>query len=109
MIEVKLKTQIPFAIFGLGRIFILLDMQLHISPSLRHVTVFTGKGVKEFIKFKIGSKRFSYMMIFYSLLFATFLLRILFVLSAMDVVDGDIKCSTIGNSNTLASTLYDHT
>ncbi|CAM8890871.1 unnamed protein product [Rhodiola kirilowii] len=71
-------------------------MQLYISPSLRHVTVFTGKGVKEFIKFKIGSKRVSYMMILYSLLFCTFLLRTLFVLSAMDIIDGDIKCSSIG-------------
>uniref|UniRef100_A0A7N0VCM1 Hexosyltransferase n=1 Tax=Kalanchoe fedtschenkoi TaxID=63787 RepID=A0A7N0VCM1_KALFE len=71
-------------------------MQLHISPSLKHVTVSTGKGVKELIKFKIGSKRVSYLMIIYSLLFCTLLLRTLFVLHAVDTMDGDIKCSTIG-------------
>ena len=46
-------------------------MQLHISPSLRHVTVFPSKGFKEFIKVKVASRRVSYRMLFYSLLFFT--------------------------------------
>ncbi|KAA8523737.1 hypothetical protein F0562_010160 [Nyssa sinensis] len=71
-------------------------MQLHISPSLRHVTVFPAKGVKEFIKVKVGSRRLSYRMVFYSLLFFTFLLRFVFVLTAVDTIDGETKCSTIG-------------
>ncbi|KAK9268512.1 hypothetical protein L1049_000265 [Liquidambar formosana] len=72
-------------------------MQLHISPSLRHVTVFpSGKGVREFIKVKVGSRKVSYRMVFYSLLFFTFLLRFVFVLTAMDTIDGESKCSTIG-------------
>ncbi|KAH9803297.1 putative galacturonosyltransferase 12 [Citrus sinensis] len=70
-------------------------MQLHISPSLRHVTVLPGKGVREFIKVKVGSRRLSYRMLFYSLLFLTFLLRFVFVLSAVDTIDGESKCSTI--------------
>lgn len=73
-------------------------MQLHISPSLRHVTVLPGKGVREFIKVKVGSRRLSYRMLFYSLLFLTFLLRFVFVLSAVDTIDGESKCSTIGMS-----------
>ncbi|XP_027341076.1 probable galacturonosyltransferase 12 [Abrus precatorius] len=71
-------------------------MQLHISPSLRHVTVFPGKGFKEFIKVKVASRRVSYRMLFYSLLFFTFLLRFVFVLTAVDGIDGENKCSTIG-------------
>ncbi|KAG5255133.1 galacturonosyltransferase [Salix suchowensis] len=71
-------------------------MQLHISPSLRHVTVFPGKGVREFIKVRVGARRVSYRMLFYSLLFFTFLLRFVFVLSTVDSIDGETKCSTIG-------------
>ncbi|KAJ8747504.1 hypothetical protein K2173_009241 [Erythroxylum novogranatense] len=71
-------------------------MQLHISPSLRHVTVLPGKGVREFIKVKVGGRRLSYRILFYSLLFFTFLLRFVFVLSTVNTLDGDSKCSTIG-------------
>ncbi|KAL8510523.1 hypothetical protein ACS0TY_017371 [Phlomoides rotata] len=71
-------------------------MQLHISPSLRHVTVLPAKGFREFIKVKIGSRRLSYRMLFYSLLFFTFLLRFVFVLTAVDSIDGENKCSSIG-------------
>ncbi|QCE09817.1 probable galacturonosyltransferase 12 isoform X1 [Vigna unguiculata] len=71
-------------------------MQLHISPSLRHVTVFPSKGFKEFIKVKVASRRVSYRMLFYFLLFFTFLLRFVFVLTAVDGIDGENKCSTIG-------------
>ncbi|KAL1346063.1 hypothetical protein AAHE18_08G162200 [Arachis hypogaea] len=72
-------------------------MQLHISPSLRHVTVLPGKGLKEFIKVKVASRRVSYRMLFYSLLFFTFLLRFVFVLTSVDGIDGgETKCSAIG-------------
>ncbi|KAF5948776.1 hypothetical protein HYC85_014733 [Camellia sinensis] len=71
-------------------------MQLHISPSLRHVTVLPTKGVRDFIKVKVGSRKFSYRMVFYSLLFFTFLLRFVFVLTAVENIDGQTKCSTIG-------------
>ncbi|XP_030542807.1 probable galacturonosyltransferase 12 [Rhodamnia argentea] len=71
-------------------------MQLHISPSLRHVTVLPGKGVREFINVKVGSRRVSYRMLFYMLLLFTFLLRVIFVMTAVDGIDGEKKCSTIG-------------
>ncbi|XP_039129914.1 probable galacturonosyltransferase 12 [Dioscorea cayenensis subsp. rotundata] len=71
-------------------------MQLHISPSLRHVTVFPGKGVREFIKVKVTSRRPSYRMVFYSLLFVTFLLRFVFVLTAMDTIEGETQCTSLG-------------
>uniref|UniRef100_M4E1T9 Hexosyltransferase n=1 Tax=Brassica campestris TaxID=3711 RepID=M4E1T9_BRACM len=70
-------------------------MQLHISPSLRQVTVVKGKGLREFIKVKVGSRRFSYQMMFYSLLFFTFLLRLVFVLSTVDTIDGASPCSSL--------------
>lgn len=71
-------------------------MQLLISPSLRHVTVLPAKGFKEFVKVKVGSRRISYLMVFYSLLLFTFLLRFVFVLTAEDTIDGERKCSTLG-------------
>ncbi|GAB2230648.1 hypothetical protein Drorol1_Dr00014929 [Drosera rotundifolia] len=71
-------------------------MQLHISPSLRHVTVLPTKGVKEFIKVKPGTRKVSYMTVLYSFLFLAFLLRFIFVLTAVDTIDGENKCSTIG-------------
>ncbi|CAL9090467.1 unnamed protein product [Musa textilis] len=71
-------------------------MQLHISPSMRHVTVFPGKGVREFIKVKGTSRRLSYKMVIYSLLFMTFLLRFIFVLTAMDTIEGETQCSSLG-------------
>ncbi|XP_068668688.1 probable galacturonosyltransferase 12 [Aristolochia californica] len=71
-------------------------MQLLLSPSLRHVTVFPGKGVRDFIKVKVGSRRVSYRTVFYSLLFLTFLLRFVFVLTAMDTIDRENSCSSIG-------------
>ncbi|OIW03165.1 hypothetical protein TanjilG_11802 [Lupinus angustifolius] len=70
-------------------------MQLHIS-SLRHFTLLQGKGLKEFIKVKVGSRRISYKMLFYSLLFCTFLLKFLFVLTSLDGIDGENNCSTVG-------------
>ncbi|KAL0926682.1 hypothetical protein M5K25_002927 [Dendrobium thyrsiflorum] len=63
-------------------------MQLHISPSLRHVTVLPGKGVREFIKVKVASRKLSYRMVFYFLLFLTFMLRFVFVLTAMETIEG---------------------
>ncbi|XP_023520434.1 probable galacturonosyltransferase 12 isoform X1 [Cucurbita pepo subsp. pepo] len=71
-------------------------MQLHISPSLRHVTVLPGQGVREYIKVKVASRRVSCRMLIYSLLFFTFLLRFVFVLTAVDTIDGESKCSTLG-------------
>ncbi|GAB2284646.1 Probable galacturonosyltransferase 12 [Dionaea muscipula] len=71
-------------------------MQLHISPSLRHVTVHTTKGLRDFIKVKVGSRKVSYMTVLYSILFLTFLLRFVFVLMAVDTIDGENTCSTFG-------------
>ncbi|XP_020256500.1 probable galacturonosyltransferase 12 [Asparagus officinalis] len=71
-------------------------MQLHISPSMRHVTVFPGKGFRDFIKVKVTSRRLSYRMVFYSLLFLTFLLRFVFVLTAMDTIEEETNCSSLG-------------
>lgn len=71
-------------------------MQLLISPSLKHVTVSPGKGFRDFVKVKVGSRRLSYKMLFYSLLLFTFLLRFVFVMTAVDTIEGETKCSTLG-------------
>jgi len=84
-------------------------MLLQISPSLRHVTVLPGKGLKEFIKVKVASRRLSYRMLIYSLLFFTFLLRFVFVLTAVDNIDGENKCSSIGTLSTSLSLPLFHT
>ncbi|CAL5212916.1 unnamed protein product [Lathyrus oleraceus] len=70
-------------------------MLLHISPNLGHITVLPGKGLREVSKVRIASSRFSYRALFYSLLFFTFLLRFVFVLTAVDSIDGENKCSNI--------------
>lgn len=87
-------------------VFSFSEMQLHISPSLRHITVLPAKGFREFFKVKIGSRRLSYRMVFYSLLFLTFLLRFVFVLTAVDAIDGQSRCSSIGTSAHLHSVLH---
>ena len=84
-------------------------MLLQISPSLRHVTVLPGKGLKEFIKVKVASRKLSYRMLFYSLLFFTFLLRFVFVLTAVDNIDGANKCSSIGTLSVSLSLSHTHT
>ena len=84
-------------------------MLLQISPSLRHVTVLPGKGLKEFIKVKVASRKLSYRMLFYSLLFFTFLLRFVFVLTAVDNIDGANKCSSIGTLSVSLSFTHTHT
>ncbi|KAL8144376.1 hypothetical protein V2J09_017408 [Rumex salicifolius] len=71
-------------------------MQLHISPSLRHVTVLPAKGVREFIKVKVATRKLSYRMVFYSLLLFTFLLRFVFVMTAVETIDGQSRCSSLG-------------
>ncbi|XP_074569106.1 putative galacturonosyltransferase 12 [Curcuma longa] len=71
-------------------------MQFHISSSMRQVTVLPGKGGRELIKWKVASRRLSYKMVFYSLLFMTFMFRFIFVLTAMDSIEGDTKCSSLG-------------
>ncbi|XP_031499423.1 probable galacturonosyltransferase 12 [Nymphaea colorata] len=71
-------------------------MQLHISPSLKSVTVSTGKGFRELIKVKAGPRRVSYRTLFYSLLFLTFMVRFVFVITAMDKLDGGGRCSSLG-------------
>lgn len=74
-------------------------MQLHISPSLRHVTVLPSKGVKEFIKVKVVSRRLSYHVLVYSLL-AFMLFRFTFLLTAVNTIHEESKCSGIGKSLT---------
>ena len=67
-----------------------------------------GKGLKEFIKVKVASRRLSYRMLFYSLLFFTFLLRFVFVLKAVDNIDGENKCSSIGTLSVSLSLTHTH-
>ena len=55
-----------------------------------------GKGVREYIKVKVASRWASYRTLIYLLLFFTFLLRFVFVLTAVDTIDGESKCSTLG-------------
>ncbi|KAK4804418.1 hypothetical protein SAY86_004235 [Trapa natans] len=79
-------------------------MQLHISPSLRHVTMLLAKGVREFINVKIGTRRVSYRMMFYMLLLFTLLLRFLFVMTAVDSIDPrENNCSSTSTSTSTST------
>ncbi|WMV48798.1 hypothetical protein MTR67_042183, partial [Solanum verrucosum] len=96
--KTRTRTQIvPTFCVLLSHFSLTHTMQLLISPSLRHVTVLPAKGFKEFVKVKVGSRRISYLMVFYSLLLFTFLLRFVFMLTAEDTIDGERKCSTLGH------------
>lgn len=57
--------------------------------------------MRDFIKVKVSSRRVSYRTVFYSVLFLTFMLRFVFVLTAMDTIDGENKCSSIGTMHIL--------
>jgi len=48
-------------------------------------------------------------MLLYSLLFFTFLLRFVFVLTAVDNIDGENKCSSIGTLSVSLSLSLTHT
>ncbi|KAG6577440.1 putative galacturonosyltransferase 12, partial [Cucurbita argyrosperma subsp. sororia] len=72
-------------------------MAIVLSASLKYrPSVLPGQGVREYIKVKVASRRVSCRMLIYSLLFFTFLLRFVFVLTAVDTIDGESKCSTLG-------------
>lgn len=70
-------------------------MQLHISPSLRHISISSSNGFRDFMKVKGATRRFSYRSILYSILILAFLLRFVFILTALASLEGENNCSSL--------------
>lgn len=70
-------------------------MQLHISPSLRHITISTGSGFRDLMKVKGKPRHISCKTIVYSVLILVFLLRFLFNLTAVASIESEKSCSTL--------------
>ncbi|KAH9323268.1 hypothetical protein KI387_017907 [Taxus chinensis] len=77
-------------------------MQLHISPSLRHISISTTNGFWGFMKGKAAVRHFSYRNVLYSILILAFLLRFVFILSALASLEGENNCSSLGESLTFS-------
>ena len=62
-------------------------MQLHISPSMRSITISSSK---------VAARHISYRTLFHTILILAFLLPFVFILTALVTLEGANKCSSIG-------------
>jgi len=71
-------------------------MQVHISPSMRRITVSTTTGFLDPMKIKGAARYLSYRCLFWTMLLLVFLLPFVFITSALVTLEGANKCSSIG-------------
>lgn len=70
-------------------------MQVHISPSMRTITISTSNGFLDFMKVKVAARHLSYRTIFYTMLMLAVLLPFVFILMALVKLEGVDKCSSL--------------
>ncbi|MFS7970920.1 putative polygalacturonate 4-alpha-galacturonosyltransferase [Helianthus anomalus] len=70
-------------------------MQLHISHSMRSITISSNNGFTDLMKIKIAARHISYRTIFHTILILAFLLPFVFILTALVTLEGVNKCSSI--------------
>ncbi|XP_010551819.1 PREDICTED: probable galacturonosyltransferase 13 isoform X1 [Tarenaya hassleriana] len=70
-------------------------MQLHISPSMRSITISSSNGFIDLMKIKIAARHISYRTLFHTILILAFLLPFVFILTAVVTLEGVNKCSSI--------------
>lgn len=70
-------------------------MQVHISPSMRTITISTSNGFLDFMKVKVAARHLSYRTIFYTMLMLAVLLPFIFILMALVKLEGVDKCSSL--------------
>eukprot|EP01018_Ginkgo_biloba_P010170 Gb_31044 [translate_table: standard] len=70
-------------------------MQVHISPSMRRITISTTNGFMDFMKVKGAARHLSYRSIFYTILILAFLLPFVFILTAVVTLEGVNECSSL--------------
>ncbi|KAK8325880.1 hypothetical protein V6Z12_A11G080600 [Gossypium hirsutum] len=69
-------------------------MQLHISPSMRSITISSNNGLTDLMKIKVAARHISYRTLFHTILIVAFLLPFVFILTALVTLEGANKCSS---------------
>ncbi|XP_022774548.1 probable galacturonosyltransferase 14 isoform X3 [Durio zibethinus] len=69
-------------------------MQLHISPSMRSITISSNNGFIDLMKIKVAARHISYRTLFHTILILAFLLPFVFILTALVTLEGVNKCSS---------------
>ncbi|KAA3475426.1 putative galacturonosyltransferase 13 isoform X3 [Gossypium australe] len=69
-------------------------MQLHISPSMRSITISSNNGFTDLMKIKVAARHISYRTLFHTILIVAFLLPFVFILTALVTLEGANKCSS---------------
>lgn len=69
-------------------------MQLHLSPSMRSITISSTNGFVDLMKIKVAARHFSYRTVFHTILILAFLLPFVFILTALVTLEGVNKCSS---------------
>ncbi|XP_031490167.1 probable galacturonosyltransferase 14 isoform X2 [Nymphaea colorata] len=70
-------------------------MQVHISPSMRTITICTSNGLLDLMKIKVAARHFSYRTLFHTMLILAVLLPFVFILTAVVTLEGVNKCSSL--------------
>ncbi|KAL8160965.1 hypothetical protein V2J09_012454 [Rumex salicifolius] len=70
-------------------------MQLHLSPSMRSITISSNNGgFVDLMKIKVAARHISYRTLFHTILILAFLLPFVFILTALVTLEGVNKCSS---------------
>ncbi|CAI0388302.1 unnamed protein product [Linum tenue] len=72
-------------------------MQLHISPSMRSITISSSNsngGFIDLMKIKVAARHISYRTLFHTILILAFLLPFVFILTALVTLEGVNNCSS---------------
>lgn len=70
-------------------------MQVHISPSMRSITISSSNGFLDLMKIKVAARHISYRTLFHTILFLAFLLPFVFILTAVVTLEGANNCSSL--------------
>ncbi|XP_010511436.1 PREDICTED: protein MICRORCHIDIA 2-like isoform X2 [Camelina sativa] len=80
-------------------------MQLHISPSMRSITISSSNEFIDLMKIKVAARHISYRTLFHTILILAFLLPFVFILTAVVTLEGVNKCSSIDGNGFKTSTM----
>ncbi|KAF5754962.1 putative polygalacturonate 4-alpha-galacturonosyltransferase [Helianthus annuus] len=69
-------------------------MQLHLSPSMRSITISSSNGFFDFMKVKIAARHISSRTLFHAVLILACLLPFVFIVTALVTLEGVNKCSS---------------
>ncbi|CAO2816352.1 unnamed protein product [Amaranthus hypochondriacus] len=72
-------------------------MQLHLSPSMKSITISSSNnnGFVDLMKIKVAARHISYRTLFHIILISAFLLPFFFILTAVVTLEGVNKCSSL--------------